>query len=233
MPKRTRESSRRLSLQARGRWRKLPGQTLPREVALLPSISANKRPSHRWQQRRIHWCKRRITLTRFATECHESFRRGDKIARSQGRIIFHTQWSQAKRISTVTSAVCHLFLAVEERGVEFGVALTVFGVGTSNLTPEKELGLAVRADRPACVFRCPIDELPNTEVLPIAQAYTEANGSADAAIATHSFLTLSGWGHSTDCRRRCVRRWSRPLKATKQKIKRTFGTRPVRHYRAC
>ena len=104
-----------------------------------------------------------------------SFRRGDKIARSQGRIIFHIQWNQAKSISTVTSAVCHLFLSVEERQFERGVALTVFGVGASNLTPEKELGLAVRADRRACIFRCPMDELPNTEVLPIAQAYTEAN----------------------------------------------------------
>jgi hypothetical protein len=74
--------------------------------------------------------------------------------------------------------------------------------------------------------------LPNAEMLPIAQAYTEASGAADAAIATHSLSTLSRCGHSSGCRRRCVRRRSRPLKATKQKIKGTFGTRAVRHCRA-
>ena len=133
-----------------------------------------------------------------------SFRRGDKIAGSQGGIIFHTQWNQAKRIFTVTSAVRHLFLPVEERGFELGVALTVFRVRASNLTPEKEFSFAVRTDRPARIFRRPIDDLPNAEVLPIAQAYTKANGTADAAIAAHSHLTPSGWGHSSDCRSRCV-----------------------------
>jgi hypothetical protein len=155
-----------------------------------------------------------------------------RIAGSQRRIIFHPQRNQAKRIFAVTSAVCHLFLAVEERGFELGVALTVFRVRASNLTPEKELGFAVRTDRPARIFRRSIDDLPNAEVLPIAQAYTKANGTAAAAIAAHSHLTPSGWGHSSDCRSRCVRRRSRSLKATKQKIKRTFGTCTVRHYRA-
>jgi hypothetical protein len=159
----------------------------------------------------------------------------DVETRSPGRNVgsfFHPQWSQAKRIFTVTRAVCHLFLAVEERGFELGVALTVFRVRASNLTPEKEFGFAVRTDRPARIFRRPIDDLPNAEVLPIAQAYTEANGTAAAAIAAHSHLSPSGWGLSSDCRSRCVRRRSRPLKATKQKIKRTFGTRAVRHCRA-
>ena len=36
--------------------------------------------------------------------------------RPQRRFIFHTQWSQAKRISTVASTVDHQFLAIEERG---------------------------------------------------------------------------------------------------------------------
>jgi hypothetical protein len=56
---------------------------------------------------RIDGGEKRIPLGRFAAKGHESFRRGDKIARSQRRIIFHTQWRQAKRIFTVTSAVCH------------------------------------------------------------------------------------------------------------------------------
>ena len=190
------------------------------------------RPHVFGEHRRINGGKRFTPLGRFATEGHESFRRGDKIAGSQRRIIFHPQRNQAKRIFAVTSAVCHLFLAVEERGFELGVALTVFRVRASNLAPEKELGFAVRTDRPARIFRRSIDDLPNAEVLPIAQAYTKANGTAAAAIAAHSHLTPSGWGHSSDCRSRCVRRRSRSLKATKQKIKRTFGTCTVRHYRA-
>ena len=142
------------------------------------------------ERRRINGGKRFTPLGRFATEGHESFRRRDKIAGSQRRIIFHPQWNQAKRIFTVTSAVRHLFLAVEERGFELGVALTVFRVRASNLTPEKEFGFAVRTDRPARIFRRSIDNLPNAEVLPVAQAYTKANGTADAAIAAHFSLEL-------------------------------------------
>ena len=59
--------------------------------------------------------------------------------------------------------------------------LTVFGARASNFTSEKEFGFAVRTDRRACILRRPIDYLPNGKVLPIAQAYTEANGTADAA----------------------------------------------------
>jgi len=151
------------------------------------------RPHVFGEHRRINGGKRLTPLGRFTAEGHESFRRGDKIAGSQRRIIFHAQWNQAKRIFTVTGAVCHLFLAVEERGFELGIALTVFGVGGSNLAPEKELGVAVRTDRLACIFHCPIDDLPNAEMLPIAQAYTEASGAADAAIATHS-LSRPGAG---------------------------------------
>src|SRR4029077_18042723 len=61
----------------------------------------------------------------------------------------------------------------------------------------------------------------------IAQACTQANGTADAAIAAHTLLTQSGWGHSTNCRRGCLRRRTRPLEATKQKIKKPLGTRPA------
>ena len=56
---------------------------------------------------RIDGGEKRIPLGRLAAKCHEPFRRGDKIALSQRRIIFHAQRSQAKRIFTVTSAVCH------------------------------------------------------------------------------------------------------------------------------
>ena len=65
-----------------------------------------------------------------------------------------------------------------------------------------------------------IDYLPNGKVLPIAQAYTEANGTADAANTTHTLVTQSRRSYSTDrrCRRRCGRRRTRPLEATKQKI---------------
>jgi hypothetical protein len=56
---------------------------------------------------RIDGGEKRIPLGRLTAKGHESFRRGDKIALSQRRIIFHAQRSQAKRIFTVTSAVCH------------------------------------------------------------------------------------------------------------------------------
>jgi hypothetical protein len=105
----------------------------------------------------------------------------DVETRSPGRNVgsfFTPSGTVAKKDLTVTSAVGHLFLAVEERGSEPGVALTVFGVRASNFTSEKELGFAVRTDRPARIFRRPIDDLPNAEVLPIAQAYTKANGTA-------------------------------------------------------
>ena len=150
------------------------------------------RPQVLGERHRIHGGKRRIPLARSAAEGHQSFRRRDEIAGSQRRIVIHAQRNEAKRISSVTSTVWRLFLAIAERGFEVGVALTVLGARASNLTSEKELGLAVRTDRVAGVFRCPIDDLPNAEVLPIAQAHTEANGSAAAAIATHSPLTLSG-----------------------------------------
>ena len=65
--------------------------------------------------------------------------------------------------------------------------LTVFGARASNLTSEKEFGFAVRTDRRACIYWRPIDYLPNGKVLPIAQAYTEANGTATLLIP----LTLS------------------------------------------
>ena len=171
---------------------------------------------------RIDGGKKFTPLGRFATEGHESFRRGDKIARSQRRIIFHPQWNQAKRIFTVTSAVCHLFLAVEERGFELDVALTVFGARASNLTSEKEFGFAVRTDRRARIFRRPIDYLPNAEVLPIAQAYTKANGTADAANTAHTLLTQSGWSSrpTVGVGAGASGGGARPLKATKQKIER-------------
>jgi hypothetical protein len=183
-----------------------------------------------------------MPLARSAAEGHEALRRGDEIAGSQRRIIFHAQRNQAKRISSVTRTVCRLFLAVAKRGFQLSVALTVLSDRASNLTPKKELGLAVWTDRVAGIFRCPIDELPNAEVLPIAKAHTEPNGAAAApAFANHSPLTLSGLGrltprgrgHSTCCRRRCFRRRSRLLEATKQKIKRTFGTDAVRDCRDC
>ena len=59
---------------------------------------------------RIDGGEKRIPLGRFAAKGHESFRRGDKVARSQRNIIFHAQRSQAKRIFTVTGAICHCSL---------------------------------------------------------------------------------------------------------------------------
>ena len=138
-------------------------------------------------------------------EGHQSFRRGDEIAGPQRWIVFHAQRNEAKRISAVAGAVCRLFLGVAERVFELGVALTVLGDRASNFASEKELGLAVGTDRVAGIFRCSIDESPDAEVLPIAQAHTEADGAAAAATTTHSLSTLggcslsslSGLGHST------------------------------------
>jgi len=76
------------------------------------------------------------------------------MARSQGRIIFHT-WNQAKGISSVASTVCHYFLAIEESGFDLDAALTCFGARASNLTSEKEFGFAAVASTANGLCRCP------------------------------------------------------------------------------